>query len=78
MLAKLTSKNQVTIPKKIMGQLPEVQYFDVDIKQGVVIMKPLAVYGTDLGKIREKIKKLGIGPNTVKEALKWARSNPSL
>lgn len=78
MLAKLTSKNQVTIPKKIMGQLPGVQYFDVDIEQGVVIMRPLAVYGTDLGKIREKIKKLGISSNTVKEAVKWARSNPSL
>jgi len=34
MLAKLTSKNQITIPKKVLSQLPKVEYFEVDIKEG--------------------------------------------
>ena len=74
MLAKITSKNQVTIPKKIMQQLPDVEYFDVSLAGGVVRLKPLQVYDTDLTAIRSKIKKLGLKPNSVKEAVKWARS----
>jgi len=73
MLAKVTSRNQITIPKKIMNQLPNAQYFDMELKDGVVIMKPLVVYDTDLEKIRSKMKQLGLKPNTVREAVKWAR-----
>lgn len=75
MLAKVTSKNQITIPKKIMDQLPETQYFDLELKDGVVTLKPLTVYDTDLTSIRSKMKKLNLGPDCVKEAVKWARKN---
>lgn len=74
MLAKMTSKNQITIPKKIIEQLPEVEYFEVELKDGVVILRPLKVYDTSLERIRTKVKKLGLQENTVKEAIKWARS----
>jgi hypothetical protein len=39
-----------------------------------VVLKPLRVYDTDLGQIRSKIKKLGLKPDCVAEAVKWARS----
>ena len=74
MLAKMTSKNQITIPKKIIEQLPGVEYFEVELKDGVVMLKPLKVYDTSLERIRTKVKKLGLQENTVKEAIKWARS----
>jgi len=74
MLAKVTSRNQVTIPKKIMDQLPETEYFDIELKNGVILLKPLRVYDTDLEKIRSKMKKLGLKSATVREAVKWARS----
>ena len=74
MLAKLTSKNQITIPKDVLSKLPEVRYFDVDLKEGVVILKPVQVYETDLKGIREKIKKLGLSEDCVSEAVRWARS----
>ena len=74
MLAKMTSKHQITIPKKIIEQLPDVEYFEVELKDGVVMLKPLRVYDTNLAKIRTKIKKLGLQENTVKEAIEWARS----
>ena len=73
MLAKITSRNQVTIPKKIMDELPEARYFDVALKDGVVIMKPVATYDTDLDAIRSKMKQMGLKPNSVREAVKWAR-----
>ena len=74
MLAKMTSKHQITIPKKIIEQLPDVEYFEVELKDGVVMLKPLKIYDTNLEKIRTKIKKLDLQENTVKEAIEWARS----
>ncbi len=74
MLAKLTSKNQITIPKGIMAKLPDVQYFDVDYVDGKILLKPLEVHGTDLGEVRAKIKCLGLSENCVHEAVRWARA----
>ena len=74
MLAKMTSKNQITIPKKIVEQIPEAKYFEVELKDGLIVLKPLRLYETDLDKIRSKIKGLGLKPDSVREALKWARS----
>jgi bifunctional DNA-binding transcriptional regulator/antitoxin component of YhaV-PrlF toxin-antitoxin module len=74
MLSKMTSKNQITIPKKIIEQLPDVEYFKVELKDGVVMLRPLKTYDTSLEGIRTKVKKLGLQENTVKEAIEWARS----
>ncbi|MCF8080592.1 MAG: AbrB/MazE/SpoVT family DNA-binding domain-containing protein [Desulfobacterales bacterium] len=73
MLTKISSRNQVTIPKKIMDELPEARYFEVELKDGVIIMKPISAYDTDLDAIRFKMKQLGLKPNSVREAVKWAR-----
>ena len=74
MLAKITSKNQITIPKKIIDQIPGVKYFEVDLKDGKIELKPLVVVETDLEKIRSKLRDLGLKPESVKEAVKWARA----
>jgi bifunctional DNA-binding transcriptional regulator/antitoxin component of YhaV-PrlF toxin-antitoxin module len=74
MLAKMTSKNQITIPKKIMDQMPSVKYFEVELKDGKIELKPLRVYETDLEEIRSKMKNLGLKPESVREAVEWARS----
>ena len=73
MLAKLTAKNQITIPKDVISRLPNVEYFDVSYKDGRVILKPLKVYDTDLDAIRSKMKQLGISEKSVEEAVTWAR-----
>lgn len=73
MLAKITSKNQITIPKKIMDQIPNVQHFDVSLNNGDIILKPLVIYESDLDQIRSKIKKLGLTPDSVAEAIHWIR-----
>lgn len=74
MLAKLTAKNQITIPKNVLSKLPDAKYFDVAFEKGVLILKPVKVYDTDLDGIRSKIKKLGISEDCVSEAVRWARS----
>jgi hypothetical protein len=74
MLAKLTTKNQITIPKDIISRMPDVQYFDVAYDDGIVFLKPVKVYNADLAQIRAKIKKLGLSEDCVSEAVRWARS----
>jgi hypothetical protein len=74
MLAKLTVKNQITIPKDIMAKLPNVQYFDVGYDNGRVVLKPVKVYDADLTQIRGKIEKLGLSEDCVTDAVRWARS----
>jgi len=74
MLAKKTSKNQITIPKKIIDQLPDVSYFKVEFERGVILLRPVKLFETDLEKIRQKVKQLGIDDKSVAEAVRWARS----
>jgi bifunctional DNA-binding transcriptional regulator/antitoxin component of YhaV-PrlF toxin-antitoxin module len=77
MLAKITSKNQITIPKKIIEKMPNVKHFDIEFKDGVVIMKPIKFYDTNLDQIRAKIKKLELTEDSVAEAIKWVKSKKS-
>ena len=77
MLAKITSKNQITIPKKIIEKIPNVKHFDIELKDGIIIMKPIKFYDTNLDQIRAKVNKLGLKENSVAEAIKWAKSKKS-
>ena len=77
MLAKITSKNQITIPKKIIEKMPGVEHFDVEYKNGAVILKPIKLFSTNLDQIRFKIKKLGLNENSVAEAIEWVKSKKS-
>ncbi len=43
MLAKKTSKHQVTLPKAIVQQIPDTEYFDVSVQKGAVLLKPVVV-----------------------------------
>jgi hypothetical protein len=74
MLVKLSSKNQVTVPRKILARMPATQYLDVEWKDGVIVMKPVTVVDTNLEQIRDKMKKLGLKEDSVAEAIQWARS----
>jgi hypothetical protein len=43
MLAKKTSKNQITLPKKIAESFPGVEYFDVRIENDKILLAPAKV-----------------------------------
>jgi bifunctional DNA-binding transcriptional regulator/antitoxin component of YhaV-PrlF toxin-antitoxin module len=73
MLAKLTSKNQITIPKKIVERLPKADYFKVEYRDGAVVLTPLRTSGGELEALREKMRRLGLTEDSVSEAVKWAR-----
>jgi intein-encoded DNA endonuclease-like protein len=75
MLAKKTSKNQLTLPKEIVKEFPDTEYFDVRVKGKTIVLTPVRVSAeTDLlEEIRDKMEKLGIAEKDVTEAIKWAR-----
>ena len=73
MIAKLTSKNQITIPKKIMEKFPGTKYFEIETRDNGVLLKPLKIYDASLDQIRTKIDKLGLKRSSISEAIKWAR-----
>ena len=76
MLAKLTTKNQITLPRKVVQEFVGIEYFDADVQDGRIVLSPVRMQpvGTTLNGIREKMKKLGITPADVTEAVQWARS----
>ncbi|MDP3429213.1 MAG: AbrB/MazE/SpoVT family DNA-binding domain-containing protein [Desulfomicrobium sp.] len=71
MLAKLTSKNQITLPKAIVQQVEQTQYFEVQIENGRIMLTPMRVQPADL--VRKKLADLGISENDVEDAVTWAR-----
>lgn len=75
MLAKLTTKNQLTLPREIVKEFSGIEYFDVDVENGRIILVPVMMQPVDanLGAVRNKMKKLGISPTDVADAVAWAR-----
>jgi hypothetical protein len=76
MLAKRTSKNQITLPKDIVKAFPDAEYFDVSIKDNKILLMPVEItpIGSSLQAVRDKMRMLGIAEKDVDEAIRWARS----
>ncbi len=71
MLAKITSKNQLTLPKSVVNQFPGSQYFEVHTEYGRIILEP--VNTKPLSAVREKLEALGISEDDMGDAIKWSR-----
>ena len=71
MLAKMTSKNQITLPKAAIQQVAPTQYFEVEAKDGRIILTPVRLQKADA--VREKLASMGIGEEDVADAVRWAR-----
>ena len=74
MLAKLTSKNQLTLPKRITNELGQVEYFEVETRNGQIVLTPVRVQRTDA--VRAKLAELDLTEDTIRDAIEWARNNP--
>jgi len=75
MLARKTSKNQLTLPKEIVGNFPGIDLFDATVEENRIVLTPVKVVPAilALGTVRSKMKKLGLAPKDVAEAVQWAR-----
>ena len=71
MLSKLTSKNQLTLPKGIVSLFPSIEYFDISTEDGRLVLTPVRLQSAN--KVRDKLNELGINQEDINKAIKWSR-----
>lgn len=71
MLAKLTSKNQLTLPKAVLSDFKGAEYFEVAEENGRIVLTPVRL--ARAGAVRAKLAELGLSEADVTEAVAWAR-----
>jgi hypothetical protein len=71
MLAKLTAKNQLTLPKAVVSHYPGSDYFDVTEENGRIVLTPVRLNQADA--VRAKLAELGLDESDMADAVTWAR-----
>lgn len=71
MLAKKTTKNQITLPKAVITRFGGVEYFDVTTDGSTIVLRPLQV--SRAVEVRARIAELGIDEQDITAAVSWAR-----
>ena len=71
MLAKLTSKNQLTLPKAVLSDFQGAEYFEVTGENGRIVLTPVRLNRADT--VRTKLAELGLSEADVSDAVAWAR-----
>ena len=69
MLAKLTSKNQLTLPKAVLETVGTPDYLEVTEEGGRIVLTPVRITRADA--VRGKLKELGISEDDVAAAVEW-------
>lgn len=70
MLAKLTSKNQLTLPKSVTDKLGPVQYFEVLLQAGQVVLTPVRIQRGDA--VRAKLAELELDDGVIAKAMAFS------
>lgn len=73
MLAKLTTKNQLTLPKSITREIGDSEYFDVKVVDGQIILTPVKMQRADA--VRAKLAALELSDRDIDDAISWARKS---
>ena len=72
MLAKITSKNQLTLPKSVTQAVGATEYFDVEARAGQIILTPVRIQRGDA--VRAKLAELELTDAEMAAAVAWARA----
>lgn len=75
MLAKMTTKNQLTLPKSITAAVGAAEYFDVEARNGQIVLTPVRIQRGDA--VRAKLAELGLQEQDIGDAVAWARQSPA-
>jgi hypothetical protein len=73
MLAKLTVKNQLTLPKAVATRFPGVEYFEVSTDGTSITLRPFQ--RSRIEEVWAHLEKLGITEQDVSDAVAWARQS---
>lgn len=70
-LAKRTSKNQLTLPKAVVEAVGIADYYDVATENGRIVLTP--VHPGAAANVRTRLTDLGITEADVADAVAWSR-----
>ncbi len=73
MLAKVTSKNQLTLPKSVTNAVGPAEYFEVEARNGQIVLTPVRIQRADA--VRAKLVELDLTEQDVTDAVAWARKS---
>ncbi len=75
-LVKRTSKNQITLPAKLMKAYPDIEYFDVSVHEGSLLLAPVRPYAPSQALLdaRKKFKALGLSEQDIAGAVDEVRA----
>lgn len=73
MLAKLTAKNQLTLPKSIITAVDAGEYFEVEVRNGQIILTPIRIQRADA--VRAKLATLNLSEQDINDAVVHARQS---
>ena len=71
MLAKLTSKNQLTLPKAVTQAVEPAEYFEVEARNGQIVLTPVRIQRGDA--VRAKLAALSLDDADIGRAVDWPR-----
>jgi len=71
MLAKMTSKNQLTLPRAVTEAVGDSTYYEVEARNGQIVLTPVRIQRANA--VREKLAELKIAPGDIADAIAWAR-----
>ena len=72
MFAKLTSKNQLTLPKSITQAVGPAEYFEVEARDGCIVLTPVRIQRGDA--VRAKLAELELDEGDIAAAVAWSRN----
>ena len=72
MLAKLTSKNQLTLPKAVTQAVGAAEYFQVETRAGQIVLTPVRIQRAEA--VRAKLAELALTEADMANAVAWARA----
>ncbi len=75
MLAKMTAKNQLTLPKSVTTAVGPAEYFEVETRNGQIILTPVRIQRGDA--VRAKLAELDLQEQDITDAVSWARQPSS-
>jgi hypothetical protein len=73
MLAKMTSKNQLTLPRSVTDEIGATDYFDVEVRDGQIVLTPVRIQRGDA--VRAKLAALGLTGQDARDAIDWTRQH---
>lgn len=73
MLAKITSKNQLTLPKSVIQAIGPAEYYDVQAQNGQIVLTPVRIQRGDA--VRAKLAELNLTEADIGDAVSWARAS---